>query len=1040
MLMINAMLQFSHTRTLFGFFVFISLTIVLTSRSFGATVTAASTSSAAVQAAINAASNGDTVVVPAGSATWSTPVTISGKALTLIGNGIGSTVITDGTSSSALAITATAANFVRVSGFTFISSGSHTSSGMVDVSGGHGEVAFRLDHLRFLVSSAVTRGVTTTWIYGLIDHCLFQNTTGTATQLVSLWGSDDSTQPGFGMTPWSWPPSLGTTNAVYIEDCGIYETAGVQSGDSAFDSYGGARFVIRYCSITNSEFGGGHGTDSGTRRSMHSFEIYNNTYVNNLSQKQRAATIRGGTGVIYNNTYGGTGVGWDGVTLMYYRACPPLDQSAWGTCDGTQYKLTWNNSTGWGCSTSGTMGFAADGSYGAWGGIYTNYFDGASATHGYPGRDQPGYTTGQVLSPIYVWNNGGVTAGPYDAGDPPSVGLAYYIASGREYYNEQGAKPGYTALVYPHPLVSGGTANTNPPSITTQPQNAAVAVGSQATFSVAATGGGTLTYQWTWYGTNVVGATGNSWTTPATVLGNSNSLVSVHVGCPYGGVSSSNAYLFVLNGVVPTITVQPTSRTNGLGDSTTFAVTASGTAPLAYEWRLSSTAIAGATASSYTLAPVATNNAGSYTVVVRNSYGSVTSAVAVLTVTVLSQTVHYYYVAPNGNDSANGNIGSPWATLQSAVTKIKGGDLLYVRGGTYPQGFDLYGPSGTNATYPTIIQNYPGETPIFDGGGGSVNTLSRSAWYVISGLTLRNFTVSLEVGYYGACSNVTLTNLTVYNTQNHGIQIFSNSWNVLLVNSTIHDTGKGSQNGEGLYVGQGENGTPDNTHDVIVRGNLIYNTKDEGIELKQGTYHCTVEGNTFYTNNLAQDSYGANGGAIELDEEGSVNYAPVNPNHLIRGNIVHNSVYGIRLGTGSTCYNNIVYDCSTDGILANNNSSDSYARNICNNTVAMGTSSAIVNNAGSLTKILNNIGPTGSYNLATNAAYFVDMAGHDYHLVAGSAPIGAGTNVFGVVATDFDGNARPSSGALDIGAYQYSATGGAASPPPSPTNLHVAGQ
>jgi hypothetical protein len=153
---------------------------------------------------------------------------------------------------------------------------------------------------------------------------------------------------------------------------------------------------------------------------------------------------------------------------------------------------------------------------------------------------------------------------------------------------------------------------------------------------------------------------------------------------------------------------------------------------------------------------------------------------------------------------------------------------------------------------------------------------------------------------------------------------------------------------------------------------------------------------------------------------------------------VYDTVIGIRLGTGSTCYNNVVYGCSANGILVNNPNGDSYVRYVYNNTVA--SSPGIVLSAGTAS-ILNNIGySTGTYNRAINSAYFVNMTGHDYHLVAGSAPIGTGTNVFGVVSTDFDGNARPSSGALDIGAYQYTAIGGAASPPPSPTNLHVAGQ
>ena len=60
---------------------------------------------------------------------------------------------------------------------------------------------------------------------------------------------------------------------------------------------------------------------------------------------------------------------------------------------------------------------------------------------------------------------------------------------------------------------------------------------------------------------------------------------------------------------------------------------ATGTA-LAYQWQFNGANIVGATASTYTLASAQTNNAGSYTVVITNLAGQVTSAIASLTVIV----------------------------------------------------------------------------------------------------------------------------------------------------------------------------------------------------------------------------------------------------------------------------------------------------------------------------------------------------------------------------------------------------------------------
>jgi Abnormal spindle-like microcephaly-assoc'd, ASPM-SPD-2-Hydin/Immunoglobulin I-set domain len=83
----------------------------------------------------------------------------------------------------------------------------------------------------------------------------------------------------------------------------------------------------------------------------------------------------------------------------------------------------------------------------------------------------------------------------------------------------------------------------------------------------------------------------------------------------------------------PSITLEPASRTVTAGQTTSFSVTATGTTPLAYQWRMNGTAISGATSSSYTTSATTTSeNASQFTVVVSNSMGSATSTAAVLTV------------------------------------------------------------------------------------------------------------------------------------------------------------------------------------------------------------------------------------------------------------------------------------------------------------------------------------------------------------------------------------------------------------------------
>jgi hypothetical protein len=88
----------------------------------------------------------------------------------------------------------------------------------------------------------------------------------------------------------------------------------------------------------------------------------------------------------------------------------------------------------------------------------------------------------------------------------------------------------------------------------------------------------------------------------------------------------------------PAIGEQPQSRTNVLGSTATFSVTATGTAPLSYQWRKDNVNLEGMTNASLVLTNVQMSQEGEYRVVVTNSHGSVTSAPASLTVLALPVT------------------------------------------------------------------------------------------------------------------------------------------------------------------------------------------------------------------------------------------------------------------------------------------------------------------------------------------------------------------------------------------------------------------
>jgi outer membrane protein assembly factor BamB len=110
-------------------------------------------------------------------------------------------------------------------------------------------------------------------------------------------------------------------------------------------------------------------------------------------------------------------------------------------------------------------------------------------------------------------------------------------------------------------------------------------------------------------------------------------IVSFVVGC--GGSSpGADTTPPPVSATAPAITAQPANETVSAKQTASFSVTATGTAPLQYQWRKNGTAITGATAASYTTpAAVTGDNGSSFTVIVTNAAGSITSNAATLTVT-----------------------------------------------------------------------------------------------------------------------------------------------------------------------------------------------------------------------------------------------------------------------------------------------------------------------------------------------------------------------------------------------------------------------
>lgn len=90
--------------------------------------------------------------------------------------------------------------------------------------------------------------------------------------------------------------------------------------------------------------------------------------------------------------------------------------------------------------------------------------------------------------------------------------------------------------------------------------------------------------------------------------------------------------------VKPTITTQPSNQTVDVGQTATFNVIATGTAPLSYQWQKNNTNITGATSPTYSTSTASLSDNGAvFRVIVSNSAGSATSDGATLTVDASTQ-------------------------------------------------------------------------------------------------------------------------------------------------------------------------------------------------------------------------------------------------------------------------------------------------------------------------------------------------------------------------------------------------------------------
>ena len=406
------------------------------------------------------------------------------------------------------------------------------------------------------------------------------------------------------------------------------------------------------------------------------------------------------------------------------------------------------------------------------------------------------------------------------------------------------------------------------------------------------------------------------------------------------------------------------------------------------------------------------------------------------------------YVAPTGSDSADGGPITPWRTLQRAANLVRAGDLVIVRAGHYA-GFNLT-TSGTAANPivfsadPGVVVDSPNPVRTQDG----IN-LEGASYIVIEGFTV-----------------VGLPRTGIRSVTNHHVTIRRNvgdlngRWGILTGFSDdllIEDNEMSRSVAEhGIYVG--------NSGDrPVIRRNHVWGNSGNGIhmngDLSQGgdgvISGAVVEGNVIHGNGRTGGA-GINGDGVQssrivnnilYDNHASgISLYQIDGGQPSRNNFVaHNTIVQAADGrwainiqdgaTGNHVVNNILLTLHTfRGAI--DISTDSLSGFVSDSNAVIGR---FTTNGGNSVLTLAAWRQATGQDLhsftTTPDALFVDTAAADYHLRA-DAPARDSAMTPTDVLTDFEGLARPSGPASDIGADEYHVvTLPPPPPPPAPADL-----
>lgn len=441
-------------------FVAFLINIVLSLGAEAAIIKAADCSQSAVQTAINSASNGDTVSIPAGSCSWTSGTGIStSKQIDIEGAGSSTsgTVIThNGGSATLFTMTIGSSNYTKIGNIRFMC-GSASGGVYVQMTGTglppilHGDYfdlgvdATLLDAVQWYVTGGVIYNTTFESDYNINGAC----------------GADIGSSQGCLVVKsnlnWDSPSTMGTADTTGTSNLYIENTTFNNVGQCP-DCDDNCRIVLRYSTINGSS-GCTHGPTSA--QGGRHVEIYNDVFeflTPNRNLAGRYWWFRGGTALITANSIADPANSCYGSNVFQFIVESATRTQSHGCCTSW---MCWHQP---GSGSSGTSG-QDQLSSGQTGTVTYDSCAGAGSPGAY-------YDTCQRSDPVYIWGNSGtgntVTKltsmndySPDQCGN--GVDTADFFVSGRDYFvstTSSGAKPGWSPYTCPHPL-TGLTGSCN---------------------------------------------------------------------------------------------------------------------------------------------------------------------------------------------------------------------------------------------------------------------------------------------------------------------------------------------------------------------------------------------------------------------------------------------------------------------------------------------------------------------------------------------------------------------------------------------------